>query len=281
MAIGGPGVPLPYPTNLWQPGIPGTSANVWSNKIYLLAGQRWQVPPGNWLVDGPVQAQVQALDPVSGLWFPVLTGTTQRQWFFNSDGTNYRVANLNSTLTGGVVGAAGSGYVQASTTITPGTGISTWAAIIGGAVNSSVTIGTDKAGNTGGTNFTYAPVLVVQAPPAGGIQATASCTVSGGAINAVTIQAAGAGYLSAPGILIIPDPDDPTFGAITIPTLTTTLAGAGTLTGVLLVNPGAPVTSAPSLTVNGVGSSATATATLFNASTSAATITVQWLGGGG
>jgi hypothetical protein len=279
MAIGVLGQPLPFPTNLWQPGLPGIASSVWSNELYLLAGQRFTLPPGWWAISGGTQTTVQLLDPVSEQWVPVVSAA--RLWFVNSDGTNYRIANLNQTLIGGTVTAAGTGYAQATTTITATTGISTWVAIVGGAVNSTVTIGTDKNGVTGGTNFTMAPVLVVQAPPAGGRAATMSCTVSAGAINAVTVRDAGAGYQSAPGILVVPDPLDPTLGAITIPTLTATLTGAGTVTGIMLVNPGLPVASAPSLTVSGAGSGATATATLFNSASTADTVFLQWLGGGG
>jgi hypothetical protein len=278
MAIGGAGVPLPYPTNLWQPGQPGVSAAVWSNELYMLAGSRFTLPPGIWAISGGTQSTPQLLDPVSQQWVPIVSAA--RLWIINSDGVNYRVANLNSTLVGGAVGVAGTGYVQATTTIVATTGISTWAPIIGGSIT-SITIGNDKNGVAGGTNFTMAPILVVQAPPAGGIAATASCTVSAGAIATITVRNAGAGYLSAPGVLIVPDPMDPTGGAITVPALTAVLGGAGTLTGVQLINPGLPVTAAPTLTVSGAGASATATATLFASATTADTIFLQWLGGGG
>src|SRR6266403_1078381 len=191
MAIGGAGVPLPFPTNLWFPFQPGVSASVWSNEIYLLPGQRFTLPPGQWAISGGVQTTPQVLDPVSQQWVPIVSAA--RFWRFNSDGINYRIANLNQTLIGGSVTGAGSGYAQATTTITPTTGISTWAPIVGGAVG-TVVIGTDKNGVVGGSNFTMAPVLVVQAPPAGGRAATMSCTVSAGAINAVTVRDAGAGY---------------------------------------------------------------------------------------
>jgi hypothetical protein len=284
MAIAGPNIGLPFPTSPYPtPYVGGPSAAVWSNQMYFLAGQKWLVPPGWWIIStaSTTQTNLQALDPITAQWFPVLAPASgMRSWFINSDGSNYRVANLMSSLTGAAVTAAGSGYVQASTTVTAGTGVSTWAPVVGGSIT-SVTIGADKNGTTGGTNFTYAPLLVVQAPPAGGVQATASCTISAGAINAITVRAGGAGYTSVPGVLIIPMPDDPSLGSITLPALTAVVGGAGTLTAVLLVNPGAPVTSAPTLTVNGVGSSATCTATLFSASTTADTVFVQWLGGGG
>jgi hypothetical protein len=277
MSIGAPGSGLPLPQNPFPTLIPGISGSVWSNQFYLLAGQRMQLWPGTFMILCGVVTAVQFLDPVSGLWVPVVSPS--RQYFINSDGTNYRISNLSNTLVGATVTAAGSGYVQVSTTVTPTTGISTWTPIIGGAVGTPV-IGSDKFGNVGGTNFTYAPVLVIQSPPPGGIQATASCTVAAGAIATVTVRNAGAGYTAAPGWLIVPDPDDPTLGLITLPTITAPLTGAGTLTGVQLVNPGLPVTAAPTLTVGGAGTAATATATLSAATPSTAdTVTVQWIGG--
>jgi hypothetical protein len=61
--------------------------------------------------------------------------------------------------------------------------------------------------------------------------------------------------------VIIPDSTDPAYlaGSIVNATATVVLTGSGTLTGLLLKNFGQPLTTAPTLTVNGVGTSATAT----------------------
>ena len=255
----GPSIGLPFPQSPYPSPIAGVSSQVWSNEFPLAAGEIWTVPPGRWSISsGSGYSQVQWLDPVSGLWRPI--NPAVQYLTVNSDGTNYRVANLTGCAVGALVTNVGSGYVQSSTIVTASAGGSLWTAIVGGAVNSTVTIGADSKGNVGGTNFTYPPILVVQAPPAGGVQATMTCTVSGGAINAVTVVDQGAGYQSAPGVLVIPNPMDPSLGLITIPTLTTTLTGAGDIAAVLCTNPGSPQTSAPTLTISGAGSSATATA---------------------
>lgn len=254
----GPSIGLPYPQSPYPGTINGVSSQVWSNIFPLVGGEIWTVPPGNWSISCTQGlAQVQFLDPVSTLWRPIKAAAQYK--LLNSDGNNYRVANLTGCPVGAIVTNVGSGYVQSSTTVSVSAGGSLWTPIIGGAVNTSVTIGNDSKGNAGGTNFTYAPLLVVQAPPPGGVQATMTCTVSAGAINAVTVTNQGAGYTQAPGILVIPNPLDPALGLITIPTLTATLTGAGELAALLCTNPGTPLTSVPTLTIAGAGSNAAAT----------------------
>jgi autotransporter-associated beta strand protein len=52
----------------------------------------------------------------------------------------------------------------------------------------------------GGTGYTSAPTVTISAPPAGGIQATATVAVSAGAITTFTITNAGKGYTSVPTV---------------------------------------------------------------------------------
>lgn len=277
--IAGPGIGLPYPYSPYPPVIPGVSASVWSNKFFLPRATVWTIPPGRWAIFTGSHSYVQILDPVTNTWVPIVASQTYLE--VNSDGVNYRLANLSGTPQAqATVTAAGTGYVQSSTTVTATPGGSTWAPIVDGNV-ASVTVGTDKNGVAGGTNFTLVPLLVVQAPPAGGIQATALAVLSAGAIASVTVEAAGAGYTNgAPGITVIPNPNDPNAGIITIPALTAVLgvAGTGAITGILLTYQGTSQGSAPTLTVNGVGASATATSTLVAAAADD-TVFVQWLGG--
>lgn len=54
----------------------------------------------------------------------------------------------------------------------------------------------------GGTGFTSAPTVTIGAPGAGGIQATATATISGDAVTAITITNPGSNYSSAPTITI-------------------------------------------------------------------------------
>ena len=54
----------------------------------------------------------------------------------------------------------------------------------------------------GGSGYSSPPTLAIAAPPDGGVQATATCTVNAGAINAVTITNCGSGYAVAPTVTI-------------------------------------------------------------------------------
>ena len=52
-----------------------------------------------------------------------------------------------------------------------------------------------------GVGYSSAPTITIAAPPSG-TTATATCTVSGGAINAITITNAGSGYTSPPAVTV-------------------------------------------------------------------------------
>ena len=70
----------------------------------------------------------------------------------------------------------------------------------------------------GGTGYSSAPTVAIEAPPEGGIQATATATVGSGAVTGFTITNAGYGY----------DPDDP-------PTVTLTGGGGSNAAGTAVV----------------------------------------------
>jgi hypothetical protein len=107
-----------------------------------------------------------------------------------------QITNAGSSGTNGI-GSAATG-----TTIgfgsAPANGIAAQAYPIVGGKLSGLTI------TQAGSGFVFPPVLLIDAPPQGGIQATATCTISGGAINAVTLQNAGAGYTATPNVWVLP-----------------------------------------------------------------------------
>jgi hypothetical protein len=232
--------------------------------ITLAAGNTFLVPGGAWNVRLGPYLTLQEWDPQLLVWMNIgadggapgsAGGGPQR--FINSDGINFRIANQTGCVVGALITTAGSGYtngINAGLTCASDGGSPTFTTIVGGAVNTSVTI-TD-----GGTNYDYAPILVVSAPPPGGIPCTMTCTISGGIINAVTVVNQGAGYTTAPTITVVRDPrDDSGQDAV----LTAALTGSGTLTGLLVTNHGTAVTSIPALTfTGGGGSSAAATAVM-------------------
>lgn len=259
---------LPVPQFDYPINISGVPYNVGANRISLIPAQAWYIPRGTWMlsVTGTVSA-LQWYDPVRQEWQNLLGPGAAWQTRFTSDGVNYRVVNLADSWYGGIVTGAGSNYVQSSTTCTAGTGNSTWNAIVGGALGTFTTASTNLAqGIFIGSGFTKPPIVVIPPPPAPGIAATATAALSSGGVGTVTIRTAGAGYLTAPSIYLYPDQTDPAWIAGTAQIwypnpglVTVALTGSGTVTGVLLINAGQSLTTAPTLTINGVGSSATAT----------------------
>ncbi len=91
----------------------------------------------------------------------------------------------------------------------------------------SITVG------AGGTGYTTAPTVTISAPPAGGTQATATATVSAGAVTAITVTNPGSGYLAAPTITF----GGPGTGATATAVMDTT---TGSDWGIPLVNLGVP-----------------------------------------
>jgi hypothetical protein len=255
--ISGPGVGLPPPQALYPSTLNLSPYTAPTNRAALKPASTITIPAGQFIVGvtGVISA-LQYLDPVRLEWVNVLGPGAAWATIVKSDGFNWRVCNLSDSWYTGIVTAAGSGYSQASTTVTAGTGNSTWNPIIGGAIGTITVV-------TAGSGYTMTPTVFIPSPPAPGIAATALATLSTGTISTITVSGAvaGAGYLVAPPIVIVPDPTDPALaaGLITNGTATCVLTGAGTLTGLLLKNAGQPLTTAPTLTVNGVGASATAT----------------------
>ena len=253
--ISGPGLGLPAPQALYPSTLGLSPYTAPTNRVGLKPASTLTIPAGQWIVGvtGVISA-LQYLDPVRLEWTNVLGPGAAWATIVKSDGFNWRVCNLSDSWYTGIVSVAGTGYSQATTTVTAGTGNSTWNPIVGGAIGTITVV-------TAGSGYTMTPTVFIPSPPAPGIAATAVATLSTGTISTIVVGVAGAGYLVAPPIVIVPDPTDPALaaGLITNGTATCVLTGAGTVTGLLLRNAGQPLTTAPTLTVNGVGASATAT----------------------
>ncbi len=250
---------LPFPQALYPPLPNGQAVQPASNELYLPGGSCMYIPAGWWMVMPRLYSQVQFLDPVTNLYRQYGTWAPMTPAYVNSDGQNFRIFNPTGCPVGAIVTNVGSGYIQSTTTVASNTGGSTWVPIVGGAISQTVTIGA-VGGVTGGANWTLPPILVASPPPAGGVPATATATVSGGAINSVTVVDQGAGYASPPTWQVIPNPFDPNIAILTIPPLTSTLTGAGTITAILCTYFGTVQTAPVTLTISGAGASATATA---------------------
>lgn len=255
--LAGAGQGLQPPQALYPAGLLNGQAGGATNDFSLAPGQAIPVPAGRFAISCGKYCSLQYNDPVTG--WELLRDRNNNGTFENvmSDGYNLRIINQTGCVVGAAVTSGGNGsYVTATTTVSPSTGTSTWTPIIGGAVNTTVSV------TAVGANYAIAPEVFIDAPPAGGIPATAVSAISSGTVTGITVVNQGAGYPVAPGISIYPSPYDPNFTsgttAITNATALCSLTGAGSLTGVLLTNPGAPVATTMSLTVAGAGATATA-----------------------
>lgn len=255
-----------YPTELYN-----APQDFASNYVGLAAGEAIVLPPGVFYVSPGRSGVVQFLDPVTGIWRTHASSWSPRSQleYVKSDGANARIFNPLGCPVAAVVTNAGSGYVQASTTVTANTGGSTWEAIVGGMVTVSTI-------TNGGGNYGVAPLLFIPSPPPaasnpngiGGVPATGYCTITSGTVSGVTLTNWGAGYPSAPTAVILPSPFDPNLSSgITQAQVTLALFGSGSIAAVLCTNSGAP--ASPTLTIGGVGASATASAVVITTLTGA------------
>lgn len=275
--LSGPGVGLSAPGNLYPSALSlGVNApyDFATNTVTLNAGDSIILPAGTWLVSTGAFSAVQFLDPVSGSWRGTPSGASRRGvQYVKSDGFNVRVINLLGCPAGAVITNAGANYIQASTSVTPSAGSSTWQAIVGGQL-SVVSIA------AAGANYTRPPIVYIPDPPTvasngyGGVPATAYATLTNGTVSAVSLVNFGAGYTSAPTAVLLPDPTDPNFGTITQATIALGLTGTGKVTALLPRDHGAPLASVGglTLTISGAGTTAAATAVVFQTVTNASVV---------
>lgn len=262
--ISGPGVGMPATGPIYPPNLFNAPPNANTFTFDLVPGAAVPIPAGDFVVSFlQATTAIEYFDPASTQWIAIVTGLGGPARL-SSDGFNYRVRQTGLVATGGSVTAAGSGYAQATTTITPSAGNSTWMPVVGGKI-ASVTV------NAGGSGYTKPPFVFIDQPPSPGIPAVATATIVAGVVTAITLTtglvpgatAGGAGYNAVPNVVVVPDPFDPAYltGSITNARATAVLGGAGTLTGVILLNAGQTVGSAASgytLAVAGSGTAATA-----------------------
>lgn len=271
-----PSATIPFPGQSLSPNMP--------LKFRLQSGAALVIPNGNFQVKPGGQSAVQWFDSNSGLWQSYEAAAVNAPIDVASDGTNFRVINLSGTIVGANVTTPGTVYTQVGTTVTfaaPATGITATATpIIGGSLTFAVT--------TAGTGYTN-PTIILPGPQILGgtpglcIPASISVSLTGTALNAITTDFAGAGYVTAPapntitvtpaqftanlnyylglGQIIIVDPTGT--GAVITATLANGTAASGGLTGVIMTNYGSGYdgTHIPAVTITCAGSSATAAAT--------------------
>lgn len=239
-----------------------------SQAFTLQPGATRLIPAGTWNVNLGLYSCIQELDPIQNTW--VNNGGSDTNFrYVNSDGNSFRVANLQGCVVGVVVTTAGSGYTTAAApVVTVSAGASTLTAIVGGAINTSITVA------NGGSGYVYPPLVFLDPPPVGslGLQATAYATLTSGAISSITVDNQGSGYTNIPTVYILNDPRDTVgTGGVGVAALT----GAGTITSVAVTNIGTPLTTQPTLTFS---TGAAAAAVIMVRSISAYTVTTAGSG---
>jgi hypothetical protein len=290
--LSGPGVGLPFPQNYYPSQLGNAPQDPSSNRQALAPGDIFVVPAGDWYIGLGLYCVIQFLDPVTNQWTTTSgAGWTRGQLFTKSDGFTTRVANLTGCVISASVIAAGTGYVQATTTVTA---IGTFAGsaptllpIVGGALNIS---GGTLVSN--GAGYGVAPLVMIPPPPpaqanangVGGIPATAIAVISSGTVSSVSITNPGAGYPSAPTPVIVPSPFDPNLSTgITAATVAFSLASTGLLLGAFVTNNGSPLNNGAlasvTLSIGGAGTGASLTANVMQTVVSA-TVTGPGVGYG-
>ena len=178
--------------------------------VGLAGGEAFYFPPGTYQYVLGNQTVLQYFDPTDAAWrnvaWPGSWGNVA-----SSDGYNWRLINLSGVVTGASITNAGSGgTTNGIGTLTTGVTVGFGAAPANGVAAAAYPIVGGKLASgqltivNAGANYLMPPILLIDPPPFGGIQATATCTISGGVINAVTLQNPGAGYTVIPNVYVIP-----------------------------------------------------------------------------
>jgi len=253
--ITAPGVGLSVPAFLYPAQIFGAPISVPTGRIAFPGASTIPIPTGSnrYLYDLGTYSMFQYLDPVLGQWRGFETprsGMVQTM----SNGVDLRIANLTGCPIGAGVVNGGSGFTQATATVTASVGGSTWQAVVGGQLSVvSVT--------AAGAGYTMPPLVLIPGPPAkasngvGGVPATGYATIASGTVSGVTLTNLGAGYTVAPTVTLVPNPADPNIGAITTATITTSLVAAtsGAITAALCTNNGNVLATLSALTLTAAG----------------------------
>lgn len=257
--ITAPGIGLSVPSFLYPSEIFGAPIDVPTGRIAFPGGSTMALPTGSnvYAYDLGTFSFFQFFDPVMGVWTAF---DTERAGLLQtmSNGQNLRIANLTGCPIAAVVVAGGSGFTQATATVSANVGGSTWQAIVGGQLSIvSVT--------APGANYTMPPLVLIPGPPAkasngvGGVPATALATLTGTTVSGVTLTNLGAGYTVAPTAVLVPNPADPNIGTITNATVSISLVAAtsGAITAALCTNNGAALATLSALTLTAAGGAGT------------------------
>lgn len=242
-----------------------------STSIGLAAGGVSLIPAGTWAVALGIYSTLQEFDQISLCWRPCYGGPGDFK-LIASDGNNYRLANLTGCVVGALLTNGGSGFAAGAppTAAASGTSGAIFNCVLGPCLSTTVTIA------NAGTNYTYPPIVEIQAPPPGGIQATGHATLSSGTVASVVIDNQGAGYTAGvPTINFYNDPRELTpqsqnlTGASAVTTgvnaaATAALIATSSVCGIVVLDHGKPVSTVPTIAfTGGAGSGVAATSIMY------------------
>lgn len=261
------------------PGLTPSLKGVTTNVISLNAGECFTIAPAGWYsIRQGRFSTIQQYDPITGIWRTIGAGATAGGIeYIYSDGVNYRLANQTGGTVGALVTNGGSAYTSAPAVTAAGGGNPIFRAIVGGAVNTSVTV------TNGGANYTYPPIVQFQAPPAGGVQATGHAVLTSNAVSSVVVDDQGAGYASPPQVVFTNDPREGVNGVTqgANAAAVCVLTGSGTVTAIVCIDHGNPLTgqtAVPVLTISGGGGTGAAATAIVDWTIQAYTVTSSGTG---
>lgn len=268
--ISGPGQSLPTPANLFPSYLTGTPYDAPMNYVGLAAGDAIYIPAdsNDYMVQVGAYSVLQWLDPVTGVWRSVDANRGQPMHISSNGSQNFRIANLTGCPVAAIIAGGGTGFAQATATITANVGGSTWQAIVGGSLSVSTI-------SVAGANYTVPPLVMIPVPPNPGVQATAHAILASGTVSSIVLDNVGAGYISAPTAVLEPHPFDVNAGTITQATVVFALVNAGKITAALCTNNGASLATLSALTLTaagGAGSGATITPQILQTVTLASVV---------
>jgi hypothetical protein len=178
-----------------------------SYAVSLVGGGFAYIPPGENLVLLGNNTVLQWWDPVGDVWRGT-TAVTGSVSAISTDGYNYRILNVTGTQGAVAVTAAGSTGTNGIGAAATGAAISLSAPVSGRTARAYAIVGGSLPALSvaqAGSGFLVPPVILIDPPPYGGIQATAICTISAGAIATATLVNVGAGYVNLPAVYVVPE----------------------------------------------------------------------------
>jgi len=246
------------PIQFGGPGVQPSLGSLTSNTIKLASGECWIIPSGRWCIKSGPYTSTQQYDQVTGIWRTIGAGdTTAVLEAIFSDGGELP-ARQSDRLSGG------RGADQCGDRLhlgSGGHGIGWRFAVASRGRRRDLDHADDHQRRVQlHLSADHRSVLAAQRR----VQATATCTISGGIVNAITVTDQGAGYNAPPTVQFVNDPRE---GVNNIALGTgaagvTSLTGSGTITALLCIDHGTGgQTAVPTLTfTGGGGASAAATA---------------------